>query len=409
MTNVLVVRITRHVTRERGRLMVKREPIRGEYSKYINETRRAVPTPKSMVRPDGSCEFGTFDKEFEEMELLKLNGPTALPNAFNRLKLTLWEATEVHFDNGILLAVVCDMGIFGKTLNVFYDKRTKTTYCWDTDLKSKDTQIAPNLIKGSVAFAKTDVSFVKYVNTFDEGKAHLSGSHKGKCLITVPRKDKTAVAAMKENVGEATIDYDVELTRISDPCVASIPFDKKRPRPLYSQKDFFKAEGELTFNGEKMVSNENTVAIIDDHRGYYPRRAHYDWVTTLGRYNIDGEDMYLAFNLTRNQSIDQERYNENILWLEGTSSILPPVKFSRNPETKDFKDYQEVYIKDQYDMVNLTQKVYSINPMITHAGVVNIDYYITFGELEGFIRDETGKKYDLTGCVGMGEDKTLLL
>ena len=390
--------------------MVKsREKIRGEYSKYINETRRAVPTPKSIVRADGGCEFGTFDKEFEEMDLVRLKGPTALPNAFNALKLTLWEATEVHFDNGVLLAVVCDMGIFGKTLNVFYDKRTKTTYCWDTNLKSKDTQIAPNLIRGSVAFAKTDVSFVRYENFFDEGRAHLSGSHKGKCLITRPRKDKTAVSAIKENTGEATIDYDITLERLSDPCVASIPFDKKRPRPLYSQKDFFKAQGELTINGEKMVANEFTTAIIDDHRGYYPRHAHYDWVTTLGRYNIDGQMMYLAFNLTRNQSINQAKYNENILWLEGTSSLLPPVTFIREPATKDFRDYAEVLIRDQYDMVNLKQKVYSLNPMILHTGVVNIDYYITFGELEGYVRDETGKKYDLTGCLGMGEDKTLLL
>jgi hypothetical protein len=60
-------------------------------------------------------------------------------------------------------------------------------------------------------------------------------------------------------------------------------------------------------------------------------------------------------------------------------------------------------------MVDLKFKVYSLNPMIVHAGVVNIDYYITFGELEGFILDEAGNKYDLTGCVGMGEDKTLLL
>ncbi|MCR4610475.1 MAG: DUF2804 domain-containing protein [Lachnospiraceae bacterium] len=389
--------------------MEKKELIRGDYSKYIHEARRAVPTPHNIARPDGMCEFGTFDREFEAMDFLKLKGPTALPNAFNRLKLTLWEATEVHFDNGVLLAVVCDMGIFGKTLNVFYDKRTKSTYCWDTDLKSKDTKIAPNLIKGSEAFAKTDRSFVKYINNFDKGKAHLSGSHKGECLITRPRKDKTAVAAMKENMGTGTIEYDLELTRLSDPCVVSIPFDRKRPRPLYSQKDFFKAEGELTINGEKMVTNEKTTAIIDDHRGFYPRRAHYDWVTTLGRYNIDGEEMYLGFNLTRNQSINQDKYNENILWLEGKSSLLPPVTFTRDIPTSEFKDYQEIHIRDEYDMVNLTQMVYSINPMITHAGVVNIDYYISFGELKGYLRDETGKKYTLDGCVGMGEDKTLLL
>ena len=31
--------------------------------------------------------------------------------------------------------------------------------------------------------------------------------------------------------------------------------------------------------------------------------------------------------------------------------------------------------------------------MILHAGVVNIDYYITFGELEGYVRDEDGVGY----------------
>lgn len=129
-------------------------------------------------------------------------------------------------ENGVLLAVVCDMGIFGKTLNVFYDKRTKKVYCWDTNLKSKDTVIAPNLINGAVAEGKTPVSHVRYVNDFQDGKCHLKGQHTGKCLITVPQKDKTIVAAIKENYGEATIEYDFTLTRLSKPCVASIPFGK---------------------------------------------------------------------------------------------------------------------------------------------------------------------------------------
>ncbi|HCJ01836.1 MAG TPA: hypothetical protein DIC18_00895 [Clostridiales bacterium] len=381
----------------------------GEYSKFIAKERRAVPTPKSMVNPDGTCVFGTFDKEFEDMDILKLKHPTALPNCFNRLKLTLWEATEVHLKNGVLLAVVCDMGIFGKTMNIFYDKRTKKVYCWDTNLKSKDTVIAPNLINGSVAEGETPVSHVKYVNNFQDGKCELKGNHKGKCLISAAREDKPLSKAIKENYSEAEIEYDFTLTRLSDPCVVSIPFDKKRPRPLYSQKDFFKAEGRLVINGEEMLSDDETVAVVDDHRGYYPRRAHYDWVTTMGKCEVNGEKKFLAFNLTRNQSIDQDKYNENILWQEGKSSLLPPVTFTRTPETKDFKNYAEWIVKDEHDMVNLKFKVYGINPMIMHALVVNIDYYVTFGELEGYVRDEDGNKYVLDGMMGMGEDKTLLL
>ena len=389
----------------------------GEYSKFISEKRRAVPTPKDLVDENGKVVFGTFDKEFETMELLRAKKPTRAPECLNKFKLTLWEATEVHLKNGVLLAVVCDMGIFGKQLNMFYDKRSKKVYCWDTQIPSKETIIAPNLLNGAVAEAKSDVGFVRYVNNFQDGKAELSGKHtvnaKSFCLVTQGREDKTAVEAIKENKvydpALATIEYNFSLTRLSDPCVVSIPFPYSDNRTLYSQKDFFKAEGSLIINGEEMLSDDETVAIIDDHRGYYPRRAHYDWVTTMGKCDVNGEKKFLAFNLTRNQSINQEDYNENLLWLEGKSSLLPPVTFTRSVATKDFKNYAEWIVKDEHDMVNLKFKVYGINPMVLHAVVVNIDYFVAWGELEGYIRDEDGNKYVLDGMMGMGEDKTLLL
>src|SRR5574344_1104669 len=148
----------------------------GEYSKLISEKRRAVPTPKDLVK-DGKCVFGTFDKEFETMDLVSAKNPTRCPNFMNKSKLTLWEATEVHLKEGMLLAVVTDMALFGMTFNVFYDYRSKKVYSWTTNLKSKDTVIAPNLLNGSVAEAQTPVSHVKYVNNFQDGKAHLEGYH----------------------------------------------------------------------------------------------------------------------------------------------------------------------------------------------------------------------------------------
>ncbi len=381
-----------------------------DYSKFIAKERRAIPTPKSMVNEDGTCVFGTFDKEFEEMDLLKIKNPTHFPDFLNRFKLTLWEATEIHFKEGVLLAVVCDMGIFGKLMNVFYDKETHYVYCWDTQIKSKDTKIAPNLINGSIAEGRLGETFVKYVNNFEVGKATLDGKAVGKCLVTKPRKDKTAVQAMKENMEEATIEYSLKLDRLSKPCVVSIPFATDRPRPLYSQKDFFKVEGSLTINGKTYTYDDFTTGIIDDHRGYYPRKAHYDWVTTMGKYEVDGKKQYIAFNLTRNQSIDQDKYNENLIWKVGETSLLTPVTFERSVSSWDFKDFSEWKIKDDHDMVNVTFKVYGINPMIVHVDhIVRIDYYITFGELEGYLRDEKGNKIVLDGMLGMGEDKSLLL
>lgn len=362
----------------------------GEYSKFISDVRRAVATPKDMVK-DGKCVFGTFDKEFETMDLMGIKNPTHAPDCLKKLKLTLWEATEINMKQGVLLVALSDMGFFGITINVYYDKANKKVYSWSTKLKSKDTIIAPNLINGSVATAVTKNSHIKYVNNFQDGRCDLEGHH---------------------DDGANTIEYKFSLKRISKPCVVSIPFApiEERHRPLYSQKDFFHAEGSLKFNGETYYTDEESTAIVDDHRGYYPRKAHYDWVTTMGVNETNGEKKWFAFNLTRNQSVDQEKYNENLIWFENETSILPPVTFTRDVDTRKFTDGANWFVKDEHGMVDVQFKVYDIFRMITHAKpFVNIDYFVAFGELTGYVMDEDGNKYVLDGMTGIGEDKTLLL
>ncbi len=352
-----------------------------DYSKFISPKRQSMPTPKSLVQ-NGQAVFGTFDREFEEMDLANCRKPAGklLPHFLNKYRLTLWEATEVHLDHAILLAVVCDMGLFGLTLNVFYDKRIKKAYSWSNNLASSGTTIAPNLINGSIAEARTKNSSIQYVNRFETGRCSLKG------------------ASRSRQAG--VIEFEFDLERVSLPSVVSIPFGPNKP--LYTQKDLFKAKGYVVFNGEKFASTSETTAVVDDHRGYYPYRAHYDWLTTMGKCEIDGEKKYFAFNLTWNQSNNQDDYNENLIWLEGKTSLLPPVRFMRNSGDTVWT------VKDEHDMVNITFDVGDMYKMEVHAGVIDIDYHIAFGEIkEGYVRGLDGKKYILDHMMGMGEDKTL--
>ena len=105
----------------------------------------------------------------------------------------------------------------------------------------------------------------------------------------------------------------------------------------------------------------------------------------MGKYNINNKQEFFAFNLTHNQSIDGESYNENIIWLENRTSLLPPVRFNRSIPCKKFSNYSEWTIKDKYDMVNVTFKVYGIIPVIFDYCIFKLDYYITFGVLEGYL------------------------
>lgn len=361
----------------------------GEFSKYISPKRRSVPTPKNLVE-DGKCVFGTFDKEFETMDFLKIKNPTDAPDFLNPIRLTLWEATEVHLKEGYMLTAVCNMGLFGVALTLFYDQRTRKLYRWSETLASHEAFIAPNLINGSITHAQRKNLRVHYVNNFQNGMANVDGFFEG---------------------ADGTIDYSFKLTRLSKPSVVSIPFahPEERHRPLYTQKDFFKAEGYLTLNGKIYETTEVSTAIIDDHRGYYPREMHYDWATFMGTHEKNGTERFFALNLTENQTVHPEDYNENLIWFENDISILPPATFTKDKPTTEFDGHARWHIQDEHDMVNLDFDVYQVFDMVTHAlPVINIEYFIVFGEFNGYVRDENGEKYIFDHTPAIGEDKSVI-
>ena len=352
-----------------------------DYRKFISEKRKPVATPPSIVDDKGKVVFGTFDKEFEKLDLTKLDHPCgkAYPNFLNKARLTLWEACEIRLDEGTLLTAVSDMALFGIDIHLFYEKRTGKVLRWSNNLPSKKTTIAPNLLSGSVTEARTKDSFTRFENHFEAGTASVKGE-----------------AASEEG----TIEYEFTLKRVSLPCIVSIPFGPNKP--LYSQKDFFRVEGHLTLNGERFEAKDSAFAIIDDHKGYYPYRMHYDWCTGLGKIKSGDKTIPLSFNLTQNQSTDPENYNENLLWLEGAASPLPPVKFEHQEGGSLWS------VRDEHDMVHVDFRLASDRyAMVVHPLVIRIDYFVTFGTFTGYVRDLSGKKYVVDGMDGIGEDKTM--
>ena len=81
--------------------------------------------------------------------------------------------------------------------------------------------------------------------------------------------------------------------------------------------------------------------------------------------------------------------------------MLPPVKFVHETDTR-------WRVTDEYGMVDVVFDIGDTYARILHAGLINIDYYVTFGDISGYVTDLDGKKYILDGMHGIGEDKSLL-
>lgn len=345
-----------------------------DFKQYLADERIPVDVPADVVDAKGKFFHGTYKQEFEEMNFLNADKPRGNPNFFNKSIFTTWEAAEVVFDDIAILTAVSPMfgGIIGVCLTILYDKKEGKKYAW-MGVAPKPA-FAKNLLHGNVTEGKNPLNHVKFVNKYDEDQAIVSG--------------KGALG------GKGTINYNLTFTRASLPSNVLIPFHKNCT--LYSQKDVWYVDGSVIWNGKEYKANENTRATIDDHRGFYPFHMHYDWTAAMQTLEIDGEKHTFGFNLTRNQSADQDKYNENIIFLDGKTSRLPPVKF-------EHVEFNEWHITDDYGMVDVWFHIKDRH--VTKLPYV-MDYHITFGELSGTMYDEDGNKYCVDGLTGIGEDKS---
>ena len=365
-----------------------RSRIMGEYNYEVSQKRIPAPTPDSIVE-NGQMHFGTFDSPFKNLNMLDCVKPCGkkMPSFMNAGRLTEWEAFEVHMDEGALISAIYRVGPMSFSIFVWYDKTEDKIYSWRNLVPRSKAKVASQLVD-DYCYCKTKKSEYRINNDFMNGKASAKGYSRGKS-------------------GEISIDMKFE--RISPLANGVMPLaqneDGSFRNALYSEKDFFKAKGTITLNGKAFTTNERSVGIIDDHKGFYPFKAHYDWLTTMGTIDDNGQKKYFAFNLTRNQSVDQDNYNENVIWCDSESYPMPPVVFTHKNGKKKADEW---HITDEggQGIVDITFKISKVFYMPIHALVIDCYYALPFGTISGYVTDPNGTQYVVDGMLGIGEDKT---
>lgn len=339
---------------------------------YVREVQE---TPDSLINKNGEVEYGTFKDSFKEFNFLEFKRPN-FPRFIKKLRLTEWEAIEVFFDDKFFISAVFKMGVLAINMALFYD--VKTNELIDLNSKSLFTNaptICPSLVDGGTSIGSIKDSRLEIVNHLNNGYTKVKADIK-----------------VKNNHLHA----DFKLNRCAKPSVVCIPLTKINP--LYTEKDLLVPEGKITMNGETFILNENHIAIIDDHRGYYPYSSGYDWVTTLKDIVYKGEKSKFGINLTYfYKNHDQEKYNENGYWINGEYYMLPVAKFIR---TKNIWE-----IKDEYGLIDLKFTQKNQHKMYINTLVVKLDYVLAFGSISGTITTKDNVVITLDNDFALGEKR----
>ncbi len=342
------------------------------YPSYISPERIPLKVPHSVVT-DGNAVFGAFDGPFRDVNLMDAHRPLSrnIPDFFNRFRIKEWEAYEVSFDEGFVCGAIYDAGIMTFNIMMFYDLRSGKVTA--RQVFGPPGKCAGNTLINSANRLKTGGFSALIDNQFQTGKVYI----KADCA-----PDAGGAAAMSANL---------TFTSCAKPTVTVMPLGENRP--LYTHKELFHASGTISIGGEVFHMSERSLGIIDDHKGFYPRHMHYDWVTCVGNH----EGTPIGINLCTNQCSDPNRYSENILWKDGLLHLLPPVVFKKLSE-----DHWS--IKDSFGAVELDFRISDSFRMKTGTRAVGANYRAPFGQVSGHVLDNDGHRVEISGLTAMGED-----
>ncbi len=326
----------------------------------------------------GRFNFGRYDHPLDLVNPLDADVVPGVPvPAFAKhLRLKEWQAFQ--FGNG---RYFINVALFNaKALALvqvkIYDRQERKKHLFEKPVPPWAFRLPTNLLDSETSYRSKDCS-VSFRNLLAEGRIVIS-------------LDIAARPGVPRIVGSVTA-----LTRDCEPMVVCIPFAQNRG--MYSHKGLVPAVGRLFIDRTEVAFGEGDgYLLMDDHRGYYPYRMEWDWATA-GTWR-DGR--LVGFNLTRNQSIDPVRYNENCFWSDGVAHALPPVEFVRH----DDRQPEQWSIRDRNGQVDVTFNVEIDGRVDINALVFRSDYRGPFGTFEGTLRADDGASLDCGGMFGMGED-----
>ena len=336
---------------------------------------RLSPPPARLV-DGGRQQLGRFSGPPGQTNLLDARF-LRLPRPLRRWRLKEWQAVQVTGPGIFVNLALFDAKLMSLLQAKIYEHARGAKIVHEWKLRPGAFAVADQLLASTTSYRDRRGSLA-----FDNQLA------RGRIAVAV---DLHATRTLPAVTGRLELHCDRGASH-----VASLPF--AGDVGMYSHKGMFPVEGELAVGDRTYrLTAADSLALLDDHKGYYPYVMRWDWVT--GASHGDGHAR--GFNLTRNQCRDPERYNENCAWLDDRIGLLPAVEFTRKRERMAGERWT---IRDRDGRVDLRFEPTVPGDVSVNALVVHSRYRGPFGHFSGRLEPEGLPAMSVDGWFGMGED-----
>jgi hypothetical protein len=332
--------------------------------------------PESVINEDRKFNWGCYNGPIRNVNMLDADLGLKY---FKNLALREWQAFQLHTDDGwFLMMAIYNTKKVCIVQFILYNIETKVKMRYEKKVLPKSMQI-PNGLYNTICSHQSKGFFIEATHDIENSKLSI--------------KVEVAASAKLPKLS-ANIEADHNISK-SEPLVVCMPFSETKG--MYSHKCLMPVSGSIQFGDQNItIQRSKSSLIIDDHKGYYPYPTKYDWATGLG---FDNQGRRVGFNLTNNQVINQEDYNENCIWVDGEMIPLPPIQFER---PNGFKSNWT--IKDEKGYVDLVFTPVVHNSVKLNLGIIASKYEGPYGVFNGELKSNDGKVYQVDDLFGMGEE-----
>lgn len=341
-----------------------------------------VPSPDAVVDGHGQVRFGVFDSPLRRINLgdarIRKGGVT-LPKALARMRLKQWQHFCLDLPGVFASFAIVDSAYLRLSWCHVVERPGGRHFEHGRKGPLLDTRIASELWSD-----RTWVRAPGYRITVDN--ALEEGEHR----IELAIDEAPGLPAVR---GALRCIHDLSKVQ---PLVVVLPVGPNRG--MYSHKVALPLEGELTVGPRTYrASAGEGHAILDVHKAHYPHHTFWSWATFAGR---DPAGRLVALNLTRNVNRDDERYNENGVWVDGALHHLGPARFDYDP-----RDLMRPFTLGTRDgAVELTFTGEGERAETIDVGVIRSAFHQPYGTFRGRVRLPSGEVLPIEDLFGVVED-----